>query len=196
MSQPEPRDVITYEQEAVEVVKDRVKVEMFFDQGYWPVLAILREGHFTVREITEKSNELVEKKELPKIKKKMIEWEIPTNKDDLKKLLGKLHEWEIQQVKDKLEERKLTKDKVNDLLTKGKLSDTDAKLIKEFLVKLKLSNYLKSDKTIYRYVKELSNAGLIVPGGQRVLTGKTATETIYMRKARIFINAIIMIVTL
>ncbi|MHA2250914.1 MAG: winged helix-turn-helix domain-containing protein [Candidatus Kariarchaeaceae archaeon] len=44
----------------------------------------------------------------------------------------------------------------------------------------------KSDKTIYRYLKELEKAELVVPAGQRVVLGKTATETLFSRTARAF----------
>lgn len=44
----------------------------------------------------------------------------------------------------------------------------------------------KSDKTIYRYLKTLGNADLVVPAGQRVVFGKTATETLFSRTARVF----------
>lgn len=45
----------------------------------------------------------------------------------------------------------------------------------------------KSDKTIYRYLKVLEEADLVVPAGQRVVIGKTATETLFARTARIFL---------
>lgn len=45
----------------------------------------------------------------------------------------------------------------------------------------------KSDKTIYRYLKVLEEAALVVPAGQRVVIGKTATETLFSRTARIFL---------
>jgi DNA-binding transcriptional ArsR family regulator len=45
----------------------------------------------------------------------------------------------------------------------------------------------KSDKTIYRYLKVLEKADLVVPAGQRVIIGKTATETLFSRTARVFI---------
>jgi predicted transcriptional regulator len=44
----------------------------------------------------------------------------------------------------------------------------------------------KSDKTIYRYLKELEKANLVKPAGQRVILGKTATETLFTRTARAF----------
>lgn len=44
----------------------------------------------------------------------------------------------------------------------------------------------KSDKTIYRYLKTLEKADLVVPAGQRVVIGKTATETLFSRTARVF----------
>jgi hypothetical protein len=45
----------------------------------------------------------------------------------------------------------------------------------------------KSDKTIYRYLKVLENAKLVAPAGQRVVLGKTATETLFTRTARAFL---------
>lgn len=44
----------------------------------------------------------------------------------------------------------------------------------------------KSDKTIYRYLKTLEEVGVVVAAGQRVVMGKTATEKLYMRTARVF----------
>lgn len=46
----------------------------------------------------------------------------------------------------------------------------------------------KSDKTIYRYLKVLEKAGAVVPAGQRVVIGKTATETLFSRSAEIFMT--------
>ena len=44
----------------------------------------------------------------------------------------------------------------------------------------------KSNKTIYRYLKTLEEAQLVRPAGNQVITGKTATETIYARTALAF----------
>lgn len=44
----------------------------------------------------------------------------------------------------------------------------------------------KSDKTIYRYLKNLEKVGIVVPGGQRVIMGQTATQKLFMRTAFIF----------
>ncbi|MFX1319782.1 MAG: winged helix-turn-helix domain-containing protein [Promethearchaeota archaeon] len=46
----------------------------------------------------------------------------------------------------------------------------------------------KSDKTIYRYLKVLEDAKVVVPAGQRVVIGKTATETLFSRTAEVFIG--------
>ncbi len=46
----------------------------------------------------------------------------------------------------------------------------------------------KSDKTIYRYLKNLEIGGLVVPAGKRVVFDKTATETLFSRTARIFLT--------
>lgn len=171
----------------VEIIKDREEVEMFYDQGYWPILAILREGRLTVREITAKSNQLIEKKELPKLKEKIENWEIPKDKEKLEKLLKKIENWEILKAKDKEYDRVLTEDKINSLIKKEKFSKEDDKLIRDVLLLYKLDHHKKSDKTIYRYINELTQAGLLIKAGQRVITGKTATETLFARKAKIFL---------
>ncbi len=47
----------------------------------------------------------------------------------------------------------------------------------------------KSDKTIYRYLKKLEDAGLVVQAGKRVFSAderKIKTQTLYMRTAKIF----------
>ncbi|MFW9903630.1 MAG: hypothetical protein ACFFFH_04815 [Candidatus Thorarchaeota archaeon] len=44
----------------------------------------------------------------------------------------------------------------------------------------------KSKKTIYRYLKILEEFGIIIAAGQRVIMGKTATEKLYMRTARMY----------
>ena len=187
-----------FEQNTIEIVKDREKVEMFYDSGYWPVLAILREGPMTVREITKKSNELIEKKEGPKLEEKIREWEIPTEKESLKKLLMKISSWEEQKVKEQEKSKKeipekdrfkqfFTKDKIDKLLSAEKLSDIDKKHIKKRTYSYKLENVQKSDKTIYRYIKELTDAGLIVESGKRVIFGQTASESLYSRSAKMFL---------
>jgi len=45
---------------------------------------------------------------------------------------------------------------------------------------------LRTDKTMYRYIKKLTKAKLITPAGQRMVIGKTATEVLYTRTAKIF----------
>lgn len=45
----------------------------------------------------------------------------------------------------------------------------------------------KTDKTIYRYLKELKAANLVVEAGKRVVIGKTATESLFSRTAEAFI---------
>lgn len=47
----------------------------------------------------------------------------------------------------------------------------------------------KSDKTIYRYLKKLEDAGLVIQAGKRVFPAdkkKVKTQTLYMRTAKIF----------
>jgi DNA-binding transcriptional ArsR family regulator len=46
----------------------------------------------------------------------------------------------------------------------------------------------KSETTIYRYVKALEEAGLVTQAGRRVYMGKTTTEILYARTARVFQN--------
>ncbi len=171
MSLPEPQDVITYEQKPIEIVKEREKVEMFYDQGYWPILVILREGPLTVREMTVKSNILIEKKVRPELDKKFKDYQV--TKEKLEDILKKITTFTA-------EEKKQLRDKKT-------LSESDKKLVIDRIKDYKLSKEQKSEKTIYRYVKDLSLAELIVAAGQRVIIGKTATETLYARKAKIFI---------
>jgi hypothetical protein len=45
----------------------------------------------------------------------------------------------------------------------------------------------KSDKSIYRYLKVLEEAELVVPAGQRVVSGKMVTETLFARTGQIFL---------
>ena len=187
-----------FEQNAIEIIKDREKVEMFYDPGYWPVLAILREGPMTVREITKKSNELIEKKEGPKLKEKIGKWEIPTDKESLKKLLTKISSWEEQKLKEQEKSKKeipdkdkfkqiFTKEKIEKLLSAEKLTETDINQIKKRTYSYKMENAQKSDKTIYRYIKELTDAKLIVESGKRVIFGQTASESLYSRSAKMFL---------
>jgi DNA-binding transcriptional ArsR family regulator len=44
----------------------------------------------------------------------------------------------------------------------------------------------KSEKTIYHYLKVLEELEIIITAGQRVTIGKTATEKLYMRTARMY----------
>jgi len=45
----------------------------------------------------------------------------------------------------------------------------------------------RSDKSIYRYLKDLEKAALVVPAGQRVVSGKMVTETLFARTGQIFL---------
>lgn len=49
-----------------------------------------------------------------------------------------------------------------------------------------IASQQKSDKTIYRYLKTLQQANLVTAAGQRVVMGKTATETLFSRTAYAF----------
>lgn len=44
----------------------------------------------------------------------------------------------------------------------------------------------KSYNTIYRYLKALEKSGLVIAAGKRVAIGKTASETLFARTARLF----------
>jgi hypothetical protein len=44
----------------------------------------------------------------------------------------------------------------------------------------------KSDTTIYRYVKALEDVSLVTQAGRRVYLGKTTTEILYARTAKVF----------
>ncbi len=52
----------------------------------------------------------------------------------------------------------------------------------EFEKKLK-----RSEKTIYRYIKELSDLGIVANCGQRFVEGKTVTENLYCRVAKVIL---------
>ncbi|MHA1401373.1 MAG: hypothetical protein ACTSQE_13575 [Candidatus Heimdallarchaeaceae archaeon] len=45
----------------------------------------------------------------------------------------------------------------------------------------------RSEKSIYRYLKDLEKAGLVTVAGQRVIIGQTATQKLWSRTAKIFI---------
>ena len=51
----------------------------------------------------------------------------------------------------------------------------------------KITEMCRSEKTIYRYLKDLLEAGLVAKAGQRVVLGKTITENLFSRTARIYL---------
>ncbi len=57
---------------------------------------------------------------------------------------------------------------------------------KQRLPQERILEKLRTNKTMYRYIKELTKVKLIAPAGQRMVIGKTATEVLYDRTARIF----------
>lgn len=126
MGKQEFQDIITFEQEGVRIIKDKKLQEIFYDEGYSPVIWSLRDKPLTVKEILEKYNQYV----AINIKKHGLK------EEDEKK----------------------------------KIEDTQ-----------------RSEKTIYRYLKDLENLGIIAKAGQRVVIGKTATENLFCRTARIFL---------
>jgi len=164
-----------YEPPMVEIVKEREKVEMFYDQGYWPILVILREGSLTVSEITQKSNELIEKRVMPELDKKFTNYEVTLEK--LQDSLTKVNTF-----------TKAEKQNFDEKIKKNKpLTDAEKKLIIKRIKEYKLSKEQKSEKTIYRYMKDLKAAGLVVPAGFVNKPDQTASETLFSRKAKIFI---------
>lgn len=126
MGNLEFQDIVTFEQKGVEVIKDKKLRDIFYDEGYAPVLWALRDQPLTVKEILEKYNQYVA---------------LNVAKMELS-------------AKDKKEKTVATQ---------------------------------RSEKTIYRYLKDLENLGLIAKAGQRVVIGKTATENLFCRTARIFL---------
>ncbi|NHJ88036.1 MAG: hypothetical protein FK734_21405 [Asgard group archaeon] len=66
---------------------------------------------------------------------------------------------------------------------------TGPKTIKEIEEYYKLEENEKSDKTIYRYIGTLTEAGLVIEAGKRIYTDdefKNKSLTIYMRTAKVF----------
>lgn len=57
---------------------------------------------------------------------------------------------------------------------------------KERLPQQRIVENLRTDKTMYRYIKSLTKSKLIAPAGQRMVIGKTQTEVLYDRTAKIF----------
>ncbi|MHA2246968.1 MAG: ArsR family transcriptional regulator [Candidatus Hodarchaeales archaeon] len=61
--------------------------------------------------------------------------------------------------------------------------------VKELVDSFEKTGTEKSDKTIYRYLKKLEDAGLVIQAGKRVFPTnkrKLKTQTLYMRTAKIF----------
>ena len=108
MNEQEYQDFITFEPEPVRVIQDEEQITYMEDSSIEPVIILLRDGHFTMKEIESRYNEMVDKAD---------------------------H---------------------------------------------------KSDMSVYRYVKRLEEYNLVVQSGQRVVIGKTATETLYSRTAKVF----------
>ncbi len=102
-------DIIHTQPKTIEFISDPEKINLMLRNDLYPILALLRHGSFTVKEITE-------------------------------------------------------------LYSTYAGSRTKA----------------KSEKTIYRYLRELKNGGLIDEVGQRVIKGQTATEKIWGRTAKVF----------
>ncbi|MHA1346604.1 MAG: hypothetical protein ACTSVO_04125 [Candidatus Heimdallarchaeaceae archaeon] len=45
----------------------------------------------------------------------------------------------------------------------------------------------RSEKTIYRYIKKLTDLEIVTISGQRLVIGKTATENLYSRSSKVFL---------
>ncbi len=163
-----------FAQESVSIIREPELIEFFYTEGYWAVLAALRDQPLTVKEITIKTNEFIEKQVIHKIHESIENWEIPTEKDKLKGLLEKIN---------------YPKEERDGLIKKKTLSEGDTIKIKDLTRKFKLEKQQKSEKTIYRYIKELTDPkiGLVVQAGRRIIAEQTATEAIYARKAKVFL---------
>ena len=61
------------------------------------------------------------------------------------------------------------------------------KAIKMDIPKDAFEKMKRSEKTIYRYIKELSELGIVTNSGQRLVLGKTATENLFSRVAKVFL---------
>ncbi len=55
------------------------------------------------------------------------------------------------------------------------------------LEEILLEKKQRSEKSIYRYLKDLQKVGLLTVAGQRVIIGQTATQKLWSRTAKIFI---------
>ena len=53
----------------------------------------------------------------------------------------------------------------------------------------KIEQKFRSEKSMYRYIKDLEKAGFVTLSGHRVVFGKTVTEKLYARTAEIFYMA-------
>lgn len=204
------QDVVDYKQEAVKVISEKELIDVFKEKGYNSVLSALRSGPLTVKELTEKSNQIVEKlseTEYDKKLDKMIFQE--PSEENLLILLKKisLTSKEIQKIKDKIVDLEKSKGeeefikKLDELIkfqeyvvklkenvkTKKELDDEDKIQLKKKAKIFLIEKNKRSDKTIYRYLKDLTSLGLVAQAGQRVVFGKTATESLFCRTAKIFL---------
>ncbi len=204
------QDLVEYEQEAVRVITDKEKIALFREKGYNSVLSALRSGPLTVKEITEHANLIVEKIVGPEIERK-LDKDIfkESSEESILTILRKvsLTAKELFKLEEKKKELKISKSDeeaykflekqikfqsfVSDLKEKVKKKKSFSK---EDNIKLKtqaksflIEKHKRSDKTIYRYLKDLTKQGLIAQAGQRVVFGKTATETLFCRAAKIFL---------
>jgi hypothetical protein len=126
MGKQDFQDIVTYEQEGVRIIREKKLIDVFYDEGYSPVIWALRDKPLTVKEILEKYNQIV-------------------------------------------------------------AINAEKKGLKGEARKKKIEETQRSEKTIYRYLKDLENLGIIAKAGQRVVIGKTATENLFCRTARIFL---------
>ncbi len=52
----------------------------------------------------------------------------------------------------------------------------------------RISDKTRKQTSIYNYLQDLIKQGLVVKAGQRVITGKTASEVLYSRCAKLYLR--------
>ena len=77
-------------------------------------------------------------------------------------------------------------------MTVKQITEKYNKIVRKIAAKMDIpkdafKNMKRSEKTIYRYIKELSDVGIVANSGQRLVIGKTATENLFSRVAKVFL---------
>ena len=109
-------------QKGIWVIDDKHLLEILGDEAYSPIINTLRKRPMTIKELTEKYNEIV--------KERALKIGIP---------------------------------------------------------KAEFERMKRSEKSIYRYVKDLIEAGLVAVAGRRIVVDRTASENLYGRTAKVFL---------